>query len=377
MTDALPADSVINDYRIDGVLSDLGNFSIVYRATDLNAERVEQRRAKIAGRLGRWAKRYGAWAAEARIDAGPAVAIKEFWPRDRVRRDRSGRLAVADRDQRAVVDWARQRFINERRFLGNHSHPNIVAMFDMMTAYNTEYYVMEMLTGGSLESLIARSGAQDERQIMAWLPAVLAGLDSVEAAGTNHLDLSPRNILFRAPGSEAVIVDFGAARIAAAQPLGSMQFMVDAHYAAPEKRLFNVSSGKLGAHTDIYSVGAIVNFALSGEPPLGCELRTPDGNESGLSHAAHHARASRASAAFLHIIDRAFALRIDARFASARAMADALAHCGGASRGINLNFQAPRLPGGDNRRVAVLGLLGLAGLFFLVILYAAITPAGS
>lgn len=379
MTDALPANSEINNYRIDGVLSDQGNFSIVYRATDLDAERVARRREKIDGRIGRWATRYGAWAAQTIIDPGPQVAIKEFWPRGRVRRDRSGCLALAGRQEHAVVDWARKRFINERKFLSGHSHPNIVALFDMISACNTEYYVMEVLAGGSLESLVARTGPQDERMIRGWLNAVLTGLDSIEQAGTNHLDLSPRNILFRAPGGEAVIVDFGAARIATAQPLGSTVFMVDAHYAAPEKQLFNVSSGKLGAHTDMYSVGAIVNFALSGEPPLGSELRTPDGYESGLSAAAHNARRRRASAAFLGIIDRAFALRMDERFDSARAMADALAQCRPNGGPIEPHDGGPPPPGldPDPRRSAVFILLSLAAVFFIVILYAAITPGGS
>lgn len=377
MSQALPAGTLIKGYRIDGVLSELGNFSLVYRATDSLPDRVAQRRAKIEARRQRWATRYGSWAADAAIDAGPVVAIKEFWPRDRVRRGLNGRLETAAPDQRKVVAWARRRFIDERAFLGNHSHPNVVALFDMMSAFNTEYYVMEMLTGGSLESLIERTGGQDQHQIMPWLYGVLAALDSVESANANHLDLSPRNILFRSPGHQAVIVDFGAARIGGAPPQGSSQFMIDAHFAAPEKRMFNVSSGKLGAHTDIYSLGAIVNFALCGEPPLGCEMRAIDGNAGGLSATALARRARRASPAFLRIIDQAFAMPMDARFASARAMADALTRQDKGDESSPPANDAPPAADADYRRTAGLVLLGLAAMCFIVMLYVAITPARS
>lgn len=315
---SLPPGTTLREYRIERVLSNAGNFSTVYLARDLDEARVQRRRERIAGRLGRWQSRYGPEAARTQIDPGPIVAIKEYAPRNSSRR--SGLDVVAAPGQERDFEWGRERFRRESQFLSDHSHPNVVALFDTFSFFGTEYYVMERLTGGSVGDAVRDRGCQNEAMIRSWLMPLLEGLSSVERKGASHLDLSPANVVFRRPGGEPVLVDFGASRLPGAAPNRSSRLVVDDHFAAPEK--FKKTSRELDARTDSYSIGAIVNYALTGELPKGGPRRVAGSNE--MSQTAAYARAQRASPEFLRVIDRAFSVDPEDRFPDAHSLLEAL-----------------------------------------------------
>lgn len=313
----LPTGTVVQGYRIESVLSAAGNFAAVYLAYDTDLARVGRRREKVAGRLQRWKERYSPAAAHTQLDPGPYVALKEYAPRDLSVRHGTNVVAVPEKVR--VFEWGRDRFKRESEFLAEHSHPNIVAVYDRFSAHNTEYYVMERLSGGSLEDLLGR-GIQMEAQVRTWLVPLLDGLASVERRDANHLDISPGNIMFRQQGGDPVLVDFGASRIPGTAQGHSTRFIVDEHFAAPEK--FHHGSRDLDARCDIYSLGAVANFALTGERPPTGNVRTAGGAD--MSAAAARRRSERASPDFLRVIDRAYAHSRLSRFPDATAFAEAL-----------------------------------------------------
>lgn len=267
----------IGGYAILRTLSEAGAFSLVYCARPLSGSHQ--------------------------------VVVKESFPAGAAFRDDDGkRLRARDR---SVFDWARERFEREAEFLRRHRHPHLVRVLEPPIRDNgTSYMVMEYLTGGSLRDRIERWGRQNEEQVRSWLDEVLAALESVERVGTSHLDLSPDNIMFRGTG-EAVLVDFGSARLAGFTPTRGTRMITNRGYSAPEK--MSRTSREIDARADVYSLSATVNFAMTGREPAPAHDRLVGlpGVEPG------SAAARSGSRAFLAAIDTGFELAPDDRFAGA------------------------------------------------------------
>ena len=227
---SLAPGSLIGSYRVVRTLSEAGHFSLVYCAQSRG---------------------------------GGEIALKENFPVGAAYRSRDGAtLRVRDRE---IFAWALARFEREAEFLRRHRHVNLVRVLEPPIRQNgTSYMAMEYLTGGSLRRRIEQGGAQGEAQVRAWLDSVLAALQSIESVGTSHLDLSPDNVMFRGSG-EPVLVDFGSARIGGMAPTQRTRMITNSGYSAPEK--LTRTSRDIDARADVYSVAALVNFAMTGREP--------------------------------------------------------------------------------------------------------------
>ncbi len=325
---SLSVGSRLDDYEIERLLSSEGSFGLVYLAYDQRRERVEARRQMLEHRHARWRRPDGplgqSGARATHPSPGPRVVVKEFFPAELAQRT-SGRQTVVPRAGKSqLYGWSRARFQDEARFLLRHDHPNVVAVFDVLSANNTEYMVMELLDGGSLQSTIETGGRQSEAQVRRWLLPVLRGLQSTEASGVDHLDLSPQNVVFRQAGGEPVLIDFGAARMNAPAPTRGSRLIVNDGYSAPEK--YQLTSKALTARADVYAIGAMVNFAMSGERPASpMERASSAAMAKGLSTAALAERDRRGSRKFLAVVDSCLDLDLRGRPADASAVERALA----------------------------------------------------
>lgn len=267
----------IGGYSILRTLSEAGSFSLVYCGRPLSGTRQ--------------------------------VVVKESFPAGAAFRDSDDKMVRAK--DRSVFDWARERFEREAEFLRTHRHPHLVRVLEPPIRDNgTSYMVMEYLTGGSLRDRIERWGPQNEEQVRSWLDEVLAALESIERVGTSHLDLSPDNIMFRGTG-EAVLVDFGSARLAGFTPTRGTRMITNRGYSAPEK--MSRTSREIDARADVYSVSATVNFAMTGREPAPAHDRLV-----GVPGVDPDSAASRrGSRGFLAAIDTGFELAPDDRLAGA------------------------------------------------------------
>jgi serine/threonine protein kinase len=151
-----------------------------------------------------------------------------------------------------------RRFFQEARVAAALRHPGVVAIYDLDEATRT--LVMEYLPGGTLrDRLRARSGPLAAEEVYGAAMTMLGALAHVHARGVVHGDLTPRNVLLRAPG-EAVLADFGNARLlegtAGDLPAGTPI------YLAPEQFRGSPST----TATDLFAVGAILWEALAGRP---------------------------------------------------------------------------------------------------------------
>jgi hypothetical protein len=160
------------------------------------------------------------------------------------------RLAVAEGHPRRF-DLALQ-FEREYHTLAQLAHPNIVAVHDYGMADGAPYYTMELLDGSDVREL----SPMPWRRACQLLCDVAGALALLHSRRLVHRDLTPRNVRCTGDG-RAKLIDFGA--MAA---MGRCQQVIGTPaYAAPEL----VNNQELDARADLYSLGALAYFALTGQ----------------------------------------------------------------------------------------------------------------
>ncbi len=160
---------------------------------------------------------------------------------------------------------ARGRFEEEWKLAASIEHPAIVEVFDAGEYEGQLYIVMRYVLGGDLSRLVERAGQLDPARAVRLLEPVGAALDAAHALGLVHRDIKPGNILV-AEGDRAYLSDFGIAKFSAA-PAGRTRaglFIGTVDYAAPEQ----VEDLPVDARTDVYALGAVLYYCLTGKPPF-------------------------------------------------------------------------------------------------------------
>ncbi|MFO1328950.1 MAG: cache domain-containing protein [Rubrivivax sp.] len=282
---ALPAQTRLHEYRIEGVLGQ-GGFGITYLATDAN------------------------------LDA--KVAIKEYLPQEIAFRAGDHSVAPNASQHRDRYRQGLENFLTEARTLASLRHPNIVRVARFFEAHHTAYMVLEYERGQSFKLWWPQQkhdGGKGERLLVARLQPLLDGLSTVHAAGYLHRDIKPDNIQVRDEDGRLVLLDFGSAGQALA--LADQDAVVVTPGYAPIEQY---GVGEQGAWTDIYALGATLYWAVTGHKPPDAEERAGGAPLTPATQAA----AGRYGRAFLEAIDWALQLQPEARPQSIDAWRDRL-----------------------------------------------------
>jgi serine/threonine-protein kinase len=149
------------------------------------------------------------------------------------------------------------------------NHPNVVEIYDYgRTTDGLFYYAMEYVDGETLGDLVKREGALPVARTLPILRQISAGLAAAHAEGLVHRDVKPENIMLCRRGAEQDVVkilDFGLVKNVAAEHsrdlTRGLKILGTPLYMAPE-RLRNPAD--VDARADIYSVGAVAFYLLSG-----------------------------------------------------------------------------------------------------------------
>ncbi len=203
-------------YRLDG-LAGRGGMGVVYRATDAALERT--------------------------------VAIKVMAP-----------WLIED-------EAAHRRFVRESRLAASIQHPNVIPIHAAGEHAGHAYIVMRFVEGADLRTLIRREGRLEPERAARIVEQVAAGLDAAHRAGLVHRDVKPANVLLDGD-DHAYLTDFGLTRgdwsSSGPQPTESGVFVGTSDYVAPEQ----IRGGAVDARADVYSLGAVLYHALTGEAPF-------------------------------------------------------------------------------------------------------------
>jgi serine/threonine-protein kinase len=171
------------------------------------------------------------------------------------------------------------RFEREVQLTASLSHPNTIRVFDYgRTPDGIFYYVMEFLEGASLDEIVAQAGPLPPGRVIHILDQVAGALSEAHGIALIHRDIKPANIFLTQQGGVpdvAKVLDFGLVKRVnrtsgedtTVQALtNDDSFSGTPLYMAPEAI---TSPENLDARTDLYSLGAVGYFLLTGEEVFG------------------------------------------------------------------------------------------------------------
>lgn len=199
---------------------------------------------------------------------GIDVAIKELYPPSLVNRAPGEmKLIIYGKDNARQYAYLLDRFILEARSMAKfNSVENIVNIFDCFQENNTAYIVMEFIKGLTLEHYVIKHGGTLAPDVAnGIIGGVLDGLTAIHGKGIIHRDIKPRNI-FITSDNEVKIIDFGAARFSSTEEKVITRYskVLTPGFAPPEQYRKDT---KQGPYTDIYAVGAVYYYMLTGIIP--------------------------------------------------------------------------------------------------------------
>ena len=122
---------------------------------------------------------------------------------------------------KAADSEGRVRLLREAQAMARLSHPNVIAVYDVGTAFEQVFVAMEFAEGGTLTSWLEKGGKSKEA-ILEMFHQAGCGLQAAHAAGLVHRDFKPDNVLLGSDGRPRV-VDFGLAREFKQSDVGKVQ----------------------------------------------------------------------------------------------------------------------------------------------------------
>ncbi|MER5298259.1 protein kinase [Streptomyces lasiicapitis] len=161
----------------------------------------------------------------------------------------------------------RERFRREATAARAVTGAHTAAVVDADPDADRPWLATAFLPGVTLRQAVAATGPLTAEVTRALAAALAEALASVHAAGIVHRDLKPSNVLLTADGPR--VIDFGIARATGEHAHGPLtatgSILGTPGYMAPEQIL----GGATGPATDVFALGAVLAFAVTGASPFG------------------------------------------------------------------------------------------------------------
>ena len=164
------------------------------------------------------------------------------------------------------------RFEREVKLSATLCHPNTITIYDFGRCDDfTYYYAMELLTGMDLQRMIERFGPLTASRSIHILKQICGSLSEAHRKGIVHRDIKPSNIFICVSGGVfdfVKVLDFGLAKEVEQKSTGLTStdaFLGTPTYVAPEMIL---DRDKVDGRTDIYMLGCVAYWMLTGHPPF-------------------------------------------------------------------------------------------------------------
>jgi serine/threonine-protein kinase len=176
-----------------------------------------------------------------------------------IKREFAGDADVADR------------FLREARTMAKLRHTHAAMIFDAGNLPDGRHFiVMEFVEGETLSQALAREGKFSATRAIEIATQICDVLEEAHRLGIVHRDLKPSNILLGKRG--VCVLDFGVAKVLASSAestatcasTGSGQLIGTPRYMSPEQCL----GQRVGARSDLYSLGVLLYEMLAGRPPF-------------------------------------------------------------------------------------------------------------
>lgn len=205
----------------------------------------------------------GRYRLEAKLGSGGMSTV--YLARDETL-DRPVAVKVMHREMSEQEDQLK-RFRQEARAVAKLSHPNVVSVIDAGEDGGHPYIVFEYVEGETLKQRIAREGALDTQDAIAYAIEIARGLSVAHARKMVHRDIKPQNVLIDSEG-RAKLTDFGISRqleqdgmTATGRVLGTTD------YVSPEQAMGRA----VDPRSDVYSLGVVLYEMLLGQVPFAAD----------------------------------------------------------------------------------------------------------
>ena len=241
------------------------NFAAIVSVVVFASSRIEHYRQKATE-----ARKLGQYVLKERLGAG---GMGEVYRAEHVLLCRPCALKLI-RPDRAGDPKNLRRFEREVRITAALTHPNTVQIYDYgHSSDGTFYYVMEYLPGMTLEEIVRLDGPLPPGRVIHFLRQICGALKEAHACRLIHRDIKPGNVMVCERGGVPDVVkllDFGLVLPPASETDGDKLTQDGAVTGTPAYLSPEQAGGQdtVDARSDIYSVGALAYFLLTGQPPF-------------------------------------------------------------------------------------------------------------
>lgn len=206
------------------------------------------------------------------VELNVHYAVKEFFISGKCVReaDRSTVfLQDIDPDRYAKL---KRRFADEARTLAVLNNPHVVRVVDIFEENNTSYIVMEYVPGVTLQQIIERQGRMSFQDAVNCMGQLAEAVSYIHGKHVLHRDIKPENVIVT-PENNVVLIDFGSAREFVHDEVQNQTAIITHGYAPIEQ--YNTVSKK-GNYTDIYALGGVFYYLLTGVKPIDATTRVTE-----------------------------------------------------------------------------------------------------
>jgi serine/threonine-protein kinase len=233
-------------------------------------------------------------------------------------------MALSQEFEADELEDVKARFFREAETAGRLNHPNIVTMYDAGEEHDLAYIAMEFLKGKDLVAYTKPDNLLPLPKVLSIVARVADALGYAHGLNVVHRDIKPANIMYDAESDTVKVTDFGIARITDSSKTKTGMVLGTPSYMSPEQ----LSGAKIEGHSDLFSLGvslyqlacgklpfegdsmAQLMFRIANEPPKDILSVRPD-----------------IPPCVVAIINKALAKKVEERYESGAAMAEAIRQC--------------------------------------------------
>lgn len=160
-----------------------------------------------------------------------------------------------------------ERFRREARIAARLRHPRIVSVHEVGTMEPFPYFSMDYIEGSMLRTVVERRHALPQEDATSIVVEICRAVAHAHSKGIIHRDLKPENVMIDTEG-DVFVMDFGLARAVEDATLTQPGMVIGTpFYMSPEQ----LAGDKLDERSDIYSIGLILYYCLTGDEPFRAE----------------------------------------------------------------------------------------------------------
>lgn len=194
------------------------------------------------------------------------VVIKEYLPSDfSTRSEGDTEVTIYSGDACDQFEQGLTTFLNEANRIQQLQNPQgIMRVYDCVAENDTGYVISEYLEGKTLKQIMEEGRRFSVQEAKDFVCRILEGLRLVHPLNIIHCDISPETIFVTNTGG-IKLLDFGATRYVTTANSKSLAIILKQGFAPEEQYR---SRGERGPWTDVYALGAVMYYMITGVVPV-------------------------------------------------------------------------------------------------------------